>query len=76
MDSESFFRNNYSSTYDDNNDKICYAVDCYDAMDAFAVSFSEWLIKKCDYQSHGVWLYKGTEMTQKELLGVFNHDVG
>lgn len=75
MDSESFFRNNYSTHFDNNSDRACYAVDCYDAMDKFAVAFSEWLIKKCDFQKHGVWLYKGMEMTQKELLDVFNHDI-
>lgn len=41
----------------------------------FAIRFSEWLIKKCDFQKHGVWLYKGMEMTQKELLEVFKHYV-
>ena len=39
-----------------------------------AVEFSKWLIKKCDYQSHGVWDYKGMEFTQKELFNVFIHD--
>ncbi len=75
MDSQSYFLNNYTSTYDDNNQMIVDANDCFYAMEDFAVLFSEWLIKNCDFQKHGVWLYKGMEMTQKELLGVFNHDV-
>ena len=41
----------------------------------FAVLFSEWLIKKCDFQKHGVWLYRGMEMTNRELLEVFKNDV-
>jgi len=39
------------------------------------IDFTEWLIKKCDFQKHGVWLYKGMEMTPKELLDVFKHDI-
>lgn len=39
-----------------------------------AVKFTEWLIKKCDFQKHGVWLYKGCECTQKELFNIFIHD--
>jgi len=43
-------------------------------MEDYAVLFSEWLIKNCDFQKHGVWLYKGMEMTNRELLVVFkNH---
>jgi hypothetical protein len=38
---------------------------------AFCVSFTEWLIKKCDFQKHGVWLYKGMEFTQSELYDIF-----
>lgn len=37
----------------------------------FCVSFTEWLIKKCDFQKHGVWLYKGMEFTQAELYDIF-----
>ena len=40
-----------------------------------AINFTEWLIKKCDFQKHGVWDYKGMEFTQKELFNVFIHDV-
>lgn len=40
-----------------------------------AVNFTEWLIKKCDFQKHGVWLYKGMEFTQKELFNIFIHEV-
>ena len=36
-----------------------------------AVNFTEWLIKKCDFQKHGVWIYKGMEFTQKELFNIF-----
>lgn len=73
MDSQSYFLNHYSSTYDDNNQRIIDANDCFYAMEDYAVLFSEWLIKNCDFQKHGVWLYKGIEMTNRELLGVFNN---
>ena len=43
--------------------------------DDYAIVFTEWLIKKCDFQKHGCWLYKGMEMTQKELLEVFKNDI-
>jgi hypothetical protein len=49
--------------------------ECEKLADDYAVEFTEWLIKKCDFQKHGVWLYKGMEFTQKELLEVFKHDV-
>lgn len=41
-----------------------------------AVNFTEWLIKKCDFQKHGAWDYKGMEFTQKELFNIFIHEVG
>lgn len=78
MDSENFFRNKYSSHFDKNNDRLCYAVDCYDSMESFAelkaIEFTEWLIKKCDFQKHGVWLYRGMEFTQRELFNIFKND--
>lgn len=49
MDSENFFRNNYSTTFDNNNDRICYAVDCYDAIDDFSVLFLKW-VSENDYR--------------------------
>ncbi len=48
-------------------------IDSY--LEEVAVNFTEWLIKKCDYQTHGVWLYKGMEFTQKELFNIFIHEV-
>ncbi len=73
--SESFFRNNFSTHFDNNNDTMCYAVDCYDAMNGFAkniaIEFSKWLMIYCDYRSHCVWEYQGTEFTQNELFEIF-----
>ena len=37
----------------------------------FCISFTEWLIEKCDFQKHGVWNYKGMEFTQSELYDIF-----
>ena len=28
---------------------------CAEIAQQFAIEFSEWLIKKCDFQKHGVW---------------------
>ena len=46
---------------------------CAEIAQQFAIEFSEWLIKKCDFQKHGVWLYKGIEMTQEELILIFEN---
>lgn len=51
------------------------AFNCVEVAEEYAVEFSKWLIRKCDFQKHGVWLYKGMEMTNEELLEIFKHDV-
>ena len=43
MNSENYFRTNYSSTYDDNNQRICEVSDCCDAMENYAIEFAKWL---------------------------------
>jgi len=35
---EDFFRLNFSTHFNEHNDRVCYAVDCYDAMVQFANS--------------------------------------
>jgi hypothetical protein len=42
----------------------------------FTLDFLDWLILKCDYQSHGVFEYQGQEYTNKELLEIYKkyHD--
>jgi len=46
---EEYFRNNYSSSYDNNNNRICELTDCFDAMQSYAnnhaIEFAEWLGK-------------------------------
>lgn len=59
--------------YEDNDNKEVENR-CEKIASDFAVLFTEWLIKKCDFQKHGVWLYKGMEFTQRELLEIFKHD--
>lgn len=42
--------------------------------DLLAVNFVDWLMINCDYQNHCVWLYKGMEFTNKELLQIFKNE--
>ncbi|UYW02092.1 hypothetical protein K5I29_04105 [Flavobacterium agricola] len=41
-------------------------------IEKYAIEFTEWLILNCDLKSHGVFAYRGDEMTQKELVKIFN----
>ena len=59
--------------FEDKHDELIVKIT--EITEKFTIEFSKWLIKKCDFQKHGVWLYKGMEMTQEELLEAFKHDV-
>jgi hypothetical protein len=46
----------------------------FELMEDYAITFSKWLIVNCTYQNHCVWVYKGDEYTQSELMRIFKRE--